>query len=85
MQNEEFAGVIGDFNGTYDGNGYTISNVNIKGRGLFETNRGTLTRINVAGGEVYATGEGSGVICGANAGGGEDSILLHKCSYHNRQ
>ena len=63
-----FTGIT-NFSGTYDGNGYWISEVMVQGAGLFNSNSGTLRNHRILTGTIDATGINiAGALCGSNTG-----------------
>lgn len=65
--NESMAS-LGSFEGTYNGDGKRIANLNLKGCGLFTENKGTLKNIRISSGNITASGDYVGAICGSNTG-----------------
>lgn len=60
---------LGAMTGSYDGNGFQILHLNLKGAGLFTSNSGVLKNIRIVSGTVNGSGAGSvGGICGSNTG-----------------
>ena len=55
------------FSGTYDGNGFVISHLEVTGPGLFVTNNGTLQNIRIYSGTINAAGQAyAGALAGTN-------------------
>lgn len=73
LQSEDWTPVE-DFSGTFDGNGHTISGLNIQGKGdtvgLFSTLRGTVKNLTLSNVTINCSGEGNtlGALCGLNKG-----------------
>lgn len=59
----------GAFTGTYDGNGFLISHLEVTGPGLFVTNNGILQNIRIYTGTIDAAGQNyAGALAGTNNG-----------------
>ena len=68
--------MIWEFNGVFDGSGYTISGLKSTGTdydniGLFGTNKGTIRNLNIIGGITDGRNY-AGILCGVNEGTIED-------------
>ena len=67
------ASVDDPFTGVFDGNGYKISNHNIKSNelsviGLFAVNKGTIKNLKIENSNLSGTASYAGILCGKNEG-----------------
>ncbi|MDR1753342.1 MAG: Ig-like domain-containing protein [Eubacterium sp.] len=78
------SGTYKTFSGVFDGNGYTIHNLNVSGTsrvGLFgQTNTATIQNLKINGGRVFASG--TGTYSGALVGYAQNTLYITNCEVY---